>query len=288
MRLKVGSIIERNVGPEPLKWFFEKIAAAETSPESNALATAFAATSRKTGKSIVTVTPDDLAEIQKLRSGFTIRDWSIDRLVRVLLMMYIPDTNQQQYIRQVENFFLTAEMNEQVALYSSLPVLSFPDVWRSRCAEGIRSNIGYVLESIMCDNPYPAESLDEPAWNQLVLKAIFTEKPIHRIVGLDERANQDLANTLSDYAHERWAAHRKVNPMLWRCVAPFINEKIYPDIERIAVSENQLEREAAALVCKQNNFEAVKDLLKKHPELQEFLHTGLSWTKLAEKTESVS
>lgn len=288
MRLKIGSIIERNVGQEPLKWFFEKIAAAKALPEVNALATAFAATSRKTGKSIVTVTSDDLTEIHKLRDGFTISGWSIDRLVRVWLIMHMPDTNQQQYVRQLENLFLTAEMNEQVALYASLPVLSFPDVWRSRCAEGIRSNIGFVLESIMCDNPYPAEYLDEAAWNQLVLKAIFTEKPVHRIVGLDERANQNLANTLSDYAHERWAAHRTLNPMLWRCVAPFVNDKIYPDIERIAVSENQLEREAAALVCQQSDFKAVKDLLKRHPELQEFLNTDLTWEKLAEKNESVS
>ena len=140
----------------------------------------------------------------------------------------------------------------------------------------------------MCDNPYPAEYLDEAAWNQLVLKAIFTEKPVHRIVGLDERTNQNLANTLSDYAHERWAAHRKLNPMLWRCVAPFVNDKIYPDIERIAVSENQLEREAAALVCQQSDFKAVKDLLKKHPELQEVLNANLTWEKLAAKNESVS
>ena len=78
----------------------------------------------------------------------------------------------------------------------------------------------------MCNNPYPAENLNEAAWNQMVLKAFFTEKPIDQIIGLDERANERLARTLSDYAHERWAAHRSVNPLLWRCVAPFINEQM--------------------------------------------------------------
>ncbi len=40
----------------------------------------------------------------------------------------------------------------------------------------------------------------KPAWNQLVLKAFFTEKPIQQIIGLDERANEKLASTAYDFA----------------------------------------------------------------------------------------
>ena len=62
-------------------------------------------------------------------------------------------------------------MNELVALYSALPLLAYPEAWVHRCTEGIRSNIGPVLEAIMIANPYPSENLSEAAWNQVVLKA---------------------------------------------------------------------------------------------------------------------
>jgi hypothetical protein len=173
---------------------------------------------------------------------------------------------------------MAAEMNEQVALYSALPVLAYPEQWQRRCAEGIRSNIGMVLEAIMCNNPYPSETLEQAPWNQMVLKAFFTEKPIHQIIGLDERANKELAHILSNYAHERWAAHRSVPPMLWRCVAGFVDEEIFPDIERLASSQNEWEQKAALLVCRQSNYPAAKELLNSHPALGMLnKDVGMSW-----------
>ena len=113
-------------------------------------------------------------------------------------------------------------MNEQVALYSALPLLSYPQLWVKRCAEGIRSNIGIVLEAIMYHNPYPAENLPEAAWNQMVLKAFFTDKQVDRIYGLDDRNNTELARILIDYARERHAAGREINSMLWYLVEKFV------------------------------------------------------------------
>src|SRR5690606_25892594 len=105
------------------------------------------------------------------------------------------------------------------------PLFAWPAQWISRCAEGIRSNMAPVLESIMYDNPFPAEQLDENSWNQMVLKAFFTDKNVNRIYGLDARANRSLALTLSDYAHERWAAGRSVNPLLWRLMSGYIDDR---------------------------------------------------------------
>ena len=158
----------------------------------------------------------------------------MDRLCRVWLLLHINSSDKDKYFHTIENLFLAAEMHEQVALYSALPVLAYPQHWRKRCAEGIRSNIGDVLLSIMCHNTYPSEQLDDAAWNQMVLKAFFTEKPVHQIIGLDERANKELSMILSDYAHERWAAHRTVNPLLWRCAGAFIDENLFSDMERVA------------------------------------------------------
>lgn len=244
----------------------------------------FATLPRKTGKSIIYLTNTQNDAVQLLRPGFSINGWTIDRLCRVWLLLQVDPSDKEIYFHRIGQLFRNAEMNEQVALYSALPVLAYPEDWSKLCAEGIRSNIGDVLEAILCDNPYPSECLDEPSWNQLVLKAFFTEKPVDRIIGLDKRANQELAGILSDYAHERWAAHRLVNPLLWRCVGKFVNEQIFPDIERIASLENPIEREAAALACRDSNYTPAKELLTKNKDLRTRIETGeLSWVTIAAK-----
>jgi hypothetical protein len=281
LRELLGSVIQKHVSSDTWNWINERKIVAVGSTAFN---TAFAAMPRKTGKAIIQITGEEQAGIQMLRPGFTISNWSIDRLCRVLLLMNADPSIPEKYFHSIDHLFLAAEMNELVALYSSLPVLAYPELWRKRCTEGIRSNIGDVLQAIICNNPYPSEQLDEQAWNQLVLKAFFTEKPVHQIINLGARANQELANTLSDYAHERWAAHRPVHPLIWRNVGKFINESIFPDIKRIADSENTVEREAAALACRDSHYEPAKKLLDIHPDLKSAIEKGeLTWNTIAQR-----
>ena len=274
----LGSIIQRHVSPDTWNWMNER---KTTAIGSSAFNTVFAAMPRKTGKALVQIKDEEKNQLQSLRPGLTINNWSIDRFARVWLLLHIDPSDEEKYFQSIDHLFLAAEMNELVALYSALPLLSYPERWRQRCADGIRSNIGDVLQAIMCNNPYPSEQLDEKAWNQLVLKAFFTERAVDEIIGLDERANQELANILSDYAHERWAAHREVNPLLWRCVAPFVDEEIFSDIERIASSNNIREQQAAALVIEQNNFSQLVSLLQSHPNLKQFMGGQINWDTIA-------
>jgi len=288
LKSKLADYIVRYVSADSWHWLKEKASLISKNENIQNLMVAFAATTRKTGKEPVVLSEAEINEIQRIRPHLHIQHWAIDRLCRVWLLMHVSPASAEEYVRTIERLFPTAEMSEQVALYSALPVLAYPFRWRDRCAEGIRSNIGDVLESIMCHNPYPSENLDEPAWNQLVLKAIFTEKPINKIINLEERANQKLADTLSDYAHERWAAHRTVNPLLWRCVGKFINDKIFPDITRIALSEQAIEREAAALACAQSTYAPARELIEKNKELQAILQSGMTWDALGKKLEGNS
>jgi hypothetical protein len=283
MKLELDEIIRQNLTAEAWAWLEEKRSAIQTGNISQ-LNTAFAAVPRQTGKKTILLSSQQEQALQSIRTRFTVRNWTIDRLCRLRLLIELEPVGKDAYVNIIENLFLASEMNELVALYSSLPVLAFPEAWKKRCSEGIRSNIAFVLASIMCNNPYPAENLDEAAWNQLVLKAFFTEKPVHEIVGLDERANRELAGILSDYAHERWAAHRSVHPQLWRCVGPFLDDKIFPDIQRIATSENSVEREAAALACAQSSYLPAKELLRTNHQLKAIIEDGtVTWNTVAEK-----
>ncbi|GAA4343607.1 EboA domain-containing protein [Flaviaesturariibacter amylovorans] len=242
---------------------------------------AFAQMPRKTGKSVIAISTDDAETLNALVPHFTIGGWTLDRLARVWLLLQLDASDRERYLRQVEQLFRAADMNELVAAYSALPVLAYGPAWKLRCAEGIRSNIGDVLEAIMCRNPYPAAHLDDPAWNQMVLKAFFTGKPVNEIVGLAERNNPELAAILIDYAHERQAAGRPVNPLLWRCVAPFLDEGSLPDIARLLESADTGVQAAGALACRDSRYPPAQALLKQYPRLEGAVVSGaLSWDAL--------
>lgn len=275
--------IERNVSKEAYTWLLDK--AAQTSGKNNyQLNLTFSSIPRKTGKKEVVIEESDVKKINELLPGFSIQHWTIDRLCRVWLLMQLETDDKENYISKIENLFPQAEMNEQVALYSSLPLLAYPESWKMRCAIGIRSNIGTVLDAIMYHNPYPDRYLDEPAWNQLIMKAFFTDKNVNKITGLDERANQNLANMLFDYVEERWAAHRTADPQIWRLTGKFMDEPHFYMLERLFKSENKTDQQAAALACADSSFGKSKLLLDKFPEYKNAVdQKNLTWELLANK-----
>lgn len=277
----MAEIIRQHVSGEIWKWLEVQSNAANSTIQFN---TAFAIVPRKTGRSIIKLTDEQHDQLQSFRRNLFIKHWTIDRLCRVWLLMHINASDEKHYAHTIENFFLAAEMTELVALYSALPLFAYAEHWLSRCIEGIRSNIGDVLQAIMCMNPYPSEQLNEQAWNQLVLKAFFTEKPVQQIIGLDERANPRLANTLADYANERFSAGRPVNPQLWRCVAKFMDERIFRNIPGIFNSGDDVEREAAALTCYNSDYQPAIELLNSDNELKSLIERGtITWETIAKK-----
>ncbi len=277
----LSAIVSRNVQPDALAWLYEKGGAVRNENNAARLNTAFAAVPRKTGRNGIELTDMEQEQLESMYKGFSINHWTADRLCRLWLLLQVNDTDQQIYCATIENLFKGAEVNELIALYASLIILKYPEAWRLRCAEGIRSNIGSVLEAIMYENPYPQFYLDEPAWNQLVLKAFFTEKDVNRITGLDEKANKKLASVLVDYAHERWAAQRAVNPLLWRLVAGFIDERNFSDITRLFTNGDLREKKAAVLACHQSNYEPARRMADHDPELKLAVNNKvLSWETL--------
>jgi hypothetical protein len=236
---------------------------------------------RKTGKSALHISEDEARQLDALIPGFSLNGWSVDMLARAYLLLELDETNTEKYFHKIENLFLAAEVNELVALYSALPLLAHPDMWVKRCAEGIRSNIGNVLEAIMYQNPYPQKNLDQSAWNQLVLKAFFTGKDVGKIQGIDSRANKELAYVISDYVHERRAAGRDINPSLWRLVGPFIDNKLFEDVKWALASGVYVNQKAAALALSQSNYQPALELLDSQPKLKTAIEQKeLTWDSL--------
>lgn len=221
--------------------------------------------------------------LKDIRHGFCIQNWEVSRLARSWWLLHWVTEDKIEYFKQINSLFRSAEVNEQVALYGSLPLFAYPDEFRLCAAEGLRTNIRQVFESIALNNPYPADYLDEAAWNQMVLKSFFMNVAVNQIIGLDQRANGTLAYILSDYAHERWSANRSVSPLLWRPVGKFLDERLFPDIEKLFQSEHESDKKAAALACAQSSFQLAKEWLQRNNEMNEQIMEGaLTWESLEE------
>jgi hypothetical protein len=209
-------ILETRLHPEGYGWLCEQGAALRETARPGQLSRIFAQVPRFAIKADPELAAQQLAQSGKQLPVNAMREWSTDTLSRIWLLLQVPDGDQISYVATIDPLFVGAEVNELVALYKSLELLAYPEQWITRCEEGIRSNIGSVLEAIMYNNNYPAVYLKEAAWNQMILKAFFTDKDVRQIRGLEQRMNPRLKAALEDYVQERTAAGRSVNPEIYK------------------------------------------------------------------------
>ncbi|MBD2410532.1 hypothetical protein FACHB389_14425 [Nostoc calcicola FACHB-389] len=272
----------QSVSQTGITWLEQKQAQIASGAAERLFFTAFSAVPRYLGKQKLQLTSQDLEAAQEAISGWNPVNWSVDQAGRTLLLLALPQDDAETYVRSLDKVFSSADMGELVALYQSLPLLPHPELHRQRAAEGIRSNMSNVFQAIALRNPYPADYLDNAAWNQMVLKAVFVGSPLHLIWGLDRRANPELAKMLTDYAHERWAAKRSVIPELWRPVGKFADSAIIADLEKVLANGDITEQQAAALACAESSLPQAQALLSHYPDLQSSIEQGnLTWSSFS-------
>lgn len=208
-------ILKNNLSKDTLSWLETKAEGVRKEDKSLQLNQAFSQLPKYADRNLIAISNEESAKVAELAPGFSLKDWTVDRLARVWLLMQVSTDDKESYLKKINGLFTASEMNEQVALYSALPFYAYPEEWIAKAENGIRSNIGTVLEAIMYHNPFAATYLSENSFNQLVLKAFFTEKDVTKISGLHSRVNKALQDTLSDYVAERTAAHRSVEPNIY-------------------------------------------------------------------------
>lgn len=271
---------------EALEWLKEQKKRIEGDPSGSKLFMAFGQASRYFNKTPLHLNKGDLVETEEIVSGFRPDTWNELQTARIYLFLHFPAPDAAHFIQTLDKIFDTADMHEQEALYAALPLFPYPEELRLRAAEGLRTNITSVFDAIALNNPYPAKNLSEEAWNQMVLKSIFLQRPQYKIVGADERANEALAKILIDFAHERWAAGRQVMPELWRFVGPFLTEQLLKDIQKAIDSGQTLEKEAVLLACSTIELPEAQSLLDAHPDVKEKIKTGkLTWEGIGKEFE---
>lgn len=109
------------------------------------------------------------------------------------------------------------------------------------------------------------------------------QQNLNEIEQVEKRGNKELTRIISDYAHERWAASREIDPCFWRPVSNFMNEKLLKDMKRLFSSDNIAEQKAAALCCYHSNSSEAKELLTGFSELVKGIENGsITWVSIKE------
>jgi len=246
----------------------------------------FSGVPRFTGKDKLELTPEEIREADAIRSGWSPKYWSIDQLGRTFLLLGIAERSKDEFLDKLEKIFISSDMGEAVALYQSLPILPWPEDLQDRAAEGVRSNITSVFNAVALHNPYPADFMDDDAWNQVVLKALFVGSPLYKIQGIERRNNEKLAKMLVEYAHERWSAGRVVSPELWRPVGPFIDESTTDDVKKVISNPEPIHQQAAILALSASKSDAAKNLLKENSSLVEAVEkANITWEDIGREWE---
>lgn len=268
----IANQIRQHVDEEGWLWLTDQVQRIAADPQPQFLARVFTTIPRNV--SSLSKTPNISLEAAEIigrnQLPLVVRNWPLVKLIRIWILMQIPPLDQIAYVSLIERLFTYGEIEELTALYAALPIYYYPEAWRQRCTEGIRSNIAPIRQAIMIDNHYPCRFLDKAAWNQMILKAFFTDENIANIIGLEERNNSQLAHALVDYAYELHAAKRSINPMLWILVSPYVNSRAFELMKQVFQEREQLlTRKALAFAFDRSSYDPAAEFLKANSELRD-------------------
>ncbi|MBF0276957.1 MAG: EboA family metabolite traffic protein [SAR324 cluster bacterium] len=278
------SVLSCRIESKAIDWLDTKRIQIADGNKASTFFMAFSALPRFVGKADLPWTQEELRTAENLKTGWFPQDWSSDQAARALLILSLPFEDREYYLKTLQQLFEAADVAELVALYQCLPLLAYPKDHILRAAEGIRSNMSSVFDAVALRNPYPSEYLEEEAWNQIILKAVFIGRPLNPIIGLEERANPELARILTDYVHERWSAGRTVSPEIWRLIGPFAGLANLEDLSTVFSAKQALMQQAAALALFHCPLPQARKLLESQPGLLTAIEKGsISWDFITEQ-----
>lgn len=290
MRERLLDILATSASADSVKWLTEAIATSEANFEKRPFYYAFSGVSRHFHKqALVAATEAQAQGLKEKCPDFTISGWDEFRLARVILLLHLADQDEQVFLETIEALLNTADLREQAAIFSAYPLLPAQEALVESAIDGLRSNIVDIYDSIALGNPFPASHFSDEAWNQMVLKTFFINRPLYRVVGIEKRANLALTEAISDLAHERWAAGRTISPEAWRNCAGFLTETILSDLAHLLENGDTNDREALALIASGNpdaSLDKIRDEVK--AELNSVESGELTWESLGRSLEDTS
>jgi hypothetical protein len=276
------SCIKRTASQESLLWLDAKLEEMKTQFSARQFFLSFSASFRFFSKKTAVFQASEIDYFHTHYPSWNYDEMADFEIARLLIYLNIPSQDKSFYFQIVNRLFSSADMRELAMLYRHMMLYPYPDEYIFLATEGVRTNIKSVFESLALKNAYPSIYFNQQQWNQMILKCIFNQCNLQEVVGLEKNANPELAISLSDYAHERWAANRDIQPDLWQLVAQFELPNQIEDYKRLLESGNDLDAYAGGLACIDSGKEHKIDLLKQYPNIyRDILEKPITWSKLS-------
>jgi hypothetical protein len=192
-----------------LAWLDEAVAAAAGT--SHGLLAAYTK-ARRLGRARLDLSEGEKRSLERLVPDLFVDHWTREDAGRATLLLTraIAEHDPAAFASAAIECYERGDSSEQQSWLKSTALLPEPQRLLPTVIDACRTNILPLFEAVACENPYPARHFHERNFNQMVLKALFNNVALSRIVGLATRRNRDLTRMAADYADERRAAGRPV------------------------------------------------------------------------------
>ncbi|MEM6805571.1 MAG: EboA domain-containing protein [Bacteroidota bacterium] len=253
-------ILAESLDSETYAWISSKYESLTASWKASNFHMTFGMVGRKLPRSLAENPEQYQEEANEILAGWKPQLSSLECLARILLISAFQPSSEEEAQKFLWDVFDTADMWEQVAVFSSLPVLAYPQAYVKLAAEGLRTNMAPVFDAVALNNPYPAVYFSEDAWNQMYLKAAFVGRPISQIQSIPQRANEKLSRIILDYVDERWSAGREVSPEFWQASSQFVTPAHLLALKKLATHEKEVHRAVVDVIRENNPLPDLTDL----------------------------
>ncbi len=273
----LSDILKLNVSEPEFHWLIGAVEQILASKSKKDLYMTYSLCASKITNSPVT---DFGSKDYKWKNYLEIQQASTLEISRIFVLSSVLETGET-FLKPVQQLIQVADKTELETFLKYLVLLPEPINFKFAAVEALRTNIASVFNAISQYNPYPSQYFTTGEWNQMYLKAAFMQQDLKKIPEIEKMANKDLARIISDYAHERWAASRDIDPLFWRPVSNFLEGNLIDDIARLFKSDDEREQKAATLVCFHSNLDEAQKLLETYnTHLQKVEQGDLNWKNL--------
>ncbi|MBU3823087.1 EboA domain-containing protein [Flavobacteriaceae bacterium XHP0103] len=272
---ELKKLIDANYNNEVAEWLESKLVEIVKNKSVKDLYLTYSLINSKVSSDKDLTYPSDVSEIISYLKNHKANQL---QLGRVYMLVKVLESDEAFFTPKISNIIQVADTAELETFLKYLVLLPNPDAYKNTAVDTLRTNITPIFDAISLNNPYPSIYFNKSQWNQMYLKAAFMQRDLSLIMDIDKKANKQLARIISDFAHERWAASRDVDPLFWRPVSQFIDNALLNDMKKLFESSNENERIAAALCCSASEDTEAKALLNNYPELKQKIdQQEISW-----------
>jgi hypothetical protein len=211
--------IEACSPPAGYRWLTESLGAIRGGSGAAVALERFPAVRRHIGEAPVAGRP--AAALQGPEDAVSPEGWTADEAARVAFLLAVAAAQPGALAEVVATAYHEGDSREKKAVVQGLSLLPEASRFLDLALDAGRRAETTLFHAVACDNPFPARHYPELEFNKLVMKAAFVGAPIARIVGLERRANPELARMAMDHVSEQESAVRRFDPQIWLAVAAF-------------------------------------------------------------------